>query len=522
MKFNTAKLDQAVSDFKALFGGHDNLYRYGQFYVTNSTIDEIVARIESALDDMVVLQLDKTQLEATKKVFRAMLLDKPVDAIDPAGILAIIENPGVPHLAPLRQFFVPGAKDRADAREDFDRLWSRTELPTARPWSASLPTLQKAKAAFGIEKDRCWQVLRALATMLCNKRKVTSLPKSVAYVEGLLAGAALKQVKPATATESARETLVHGTPTRLPDIYAKMKAILDSDGYVHCGLLSGARHEHSKFPQPEHHVLVFAYDTVNGVDAFLFWDPDASRSNITSAPWGRGFGMLFATAKRLSTAFDDADFDQIVLDTTDPLHGDHRNDTRRHFYQVYYLQSLPLATRLRLHAVLLAPPQRADFEEMLQNARTLYALAGLELVEASRQEAERDALDGPPAVFVGNGGPPAPGSELLALHDDLRRQAAERGSRFEPTDVLVVVAPELVPASRGLPAHPAGAPGLVLSASLAGPWSLAHQLGHLLGLQDAAAAGPLMAASVDDFVDPEGALTDDELARLDASPLVIG
>lgn len=522
MKFNTAKLDQAVSDFKALFGGHDTLYRYGQFYVTNSTRDDIVARIESALDDMAVLQLNPDQLKATKAFFRKNLVDTPIMALDPAAILAVIEDPGVPHLAPLRQFFAPGASDRADARRDFDGLWSRTELPTGRPWSGSFPTLQKTRAAFDIEKDRCWQVLRALATMLCNKRKVTSLPKSIAYVEGQLAGATVRQVKAASGTETAREEVAHGTPVRLPDIVAKMKAIVDNDGYVHCGLLSGAKHEMSKFPQPEHHVLVFAYDTVSGLDAFLFWDPDAARSNIKATSWGPGFGLLFATARRLSTAFDDADFDQIVLDAKSPLHGDHRNETRRHFYQVYYLQSLPLATRLRLHAVLLAPPQRADFEEMLQNARTLYALAGLELVEASRQEAERDALDGPPAVFVGNGGPPAPGSELLALHDDLRRQAAERGSRFEPTDVLVVVAPELVPASRGLPADPAGAPGLVLSASLAGPWSLAHQLGHLLGLQDAAAAGPLMAASVDDFVDPEGALTDDELARLDASPLVIG
>jgi hypothetical protein len=337
-----------------------------------------------------------------------------------------------------------------------------------------------------------------------------------------MAGATVRQVKAASGTETAREDVAHATPARLPDIVARMKAVVDNDGYVHCGLLSGAKHEMSKFPQPEHHVLVFAYDTVGGLDAFLFWDPDAARSNIQSTSWGPGFGVLFATPRRLSTAFDDADFDQVVLDAKSPLHGDHRNDTRRHFYQVYYLQSLPLATQLRLHAVLLAPPQRADFEEMLQNARTLYALAGLELVEASRQEAEPDAIEGPPAVFVGDGGPPSPGSELLALHDDLRRQAMERGSRFEPADVLVVVAPELVPAFRGLSAHPAGAPGLVLSASLAGPWSLAHQLGHLLGLQHATASGPLMAASVEGLAGPEGALSDDEVAQMDASPLVIG
>jgi hypothetical protein len=91
---------------------------------------------------------------------------------------------------------------------------------------------------------------------------------------------------------------------------------------------------------PEHFVLAFAHDVVDGKDAFLFWDPDAQRSQITSTNWGPGFGCLFSTAGRLSTAVDDADLTNIVNDPKSDKDGDHLSDQRRHRYQVYWVKTL--------------------------------------------------------------------------------------------------------------------------------------------------------------------------------------
>jgi len=50
MAWNTPKLDKAVEDFKKLCDPHWQLYRYGQYYVTNRTIDDLFAQIEANLN----------------------------------------------------------------------------------------------------------------------------------------------------------------------------------------------------------------------------------------------------------------------------------------------------------------------------------------------------------------------------------------------------------------------------------------------------------------------------------------
>lgn len=82
--------------------------------------------------------------------------------------------------------------------------------------------------------------------------------------------------------------------------------------------------------------MLFAYGTAGGADAFLFWDPDAQATNIASHPaWGQGFGCMFVTADRFSTAIDAADLVAVDKD------GNHINEPLRHRYQIFYLLTLP-------------------------------------------------------------------------------------------------------------------------------------------------------------------------------------
>ena len=92
-------------------------------------------------------------------------------------------------------------------------------------------------------------------------------------------------------------------------------------------------HENKKhpYPAPEHFLLAFAQ---HDSSAFLFWDPDGTTSNIQSRPWGEGFGVVYYSDNRLSTAYNDADFRAISGNF-------HTNSPRRHLYQVNLAAPMP-------------------------------------------------------------------------------------------------------------------------------------------------------------------------------------
>lgn len=512
MALNTPKLDTAVAEFKKLCDPHWQLYRYGQFYVTNRTVDDLAAQIESALTSYIGFVVDPTGLKPAIKLFRSKL-NVPVMDVNVPGIMAqlnLIDPSGA--LDPIRWMFKPSKTDRADAQRDFNDLWSRTDLPAAPLWTGTA-TLPKAQAAFAIEEDRCWQVLRAFATMLLKKKRVAALPAAVQLSSPQLAGAFLKDAAP------NRQEVSYPAAADLAGAVTKMKAVLAADGFVHCGLLSGARHERSKFPQPEHHVLVFAHDLVNGQDAFLFWDPDTNRSNIGSITWGKGFGLLFSRAGRLCTGIDDADLAGLDLDRLSPFFGDHNTqEPRRHCYQVYTLQSLPLPAAVKVHTKVMATPAHSSVDEMLDKAVWLYAGHGIELHEASREVIEPGSdLDRYQMLVVGDEAS-GPTAEVSALHAALRDRRAEFGVEPAAGEGVVAIVADLVPAARGSDVCPPDQPGVVLSAATAGEWTLAHEIGHLAGLEHTAGEGRLMSASTAGVETPQ--LTAEETQTFLASPLV--
>lgn len=525
MAFATPKFKTAVVEFKKTFTTHRQMYAYGQFYVTGRTIDDMLGVIESELRANIRFMFSPEELEKTLKWFREKLrVDvRQISAGAINTMLDLLEVNG--DLAAIRALFRSSAADKADAasaRADFEQIWSSDAIPGLPYWSPASPTLGKALAARDLEKDRCFQVSSSLARKVAKARAVAALP---ALSNGQIAGAGVVDTAPAVpATHDAGQQEVrHSDAATLPAAYARMRAVIDAKGFVQCGVLSGAR---GPFPRPEHYVLAFAYDVVDGKDAFLFWDPDANRSNIAStspvagAPgWGPGFGVLFATAKRLSTAMDDADLKGIDRDEKSLLFGDHIVETRRHCYQVFSLQSLPLPKQVRVHTKVVTAPKHASVDAMMQNAITLYAASGVEVCEASREEATEPGADFERfrRLYSGFDGPAS--DELAALHG-LARSERDFGVTARETDLVVAIVDDLVPAALGTPKSPPGQPGLVLSAE-ATEWTLAHEIGHVLGLSDVDDASRLMHAVTADITQSPPLLAEEEAARIADSPLAV-
>lgn len=531
MTFATPKFNAAVAEFKKTFATHRQIYAYGQFYVTGRTVDDMLGLIESELRANIRFMFSPDQLENTLKWFREKLrVDvRLISAAAINAMLDLIESNG--DMAAIRAMFRSSAAGKADAaaaRADFDQIWSGDAIPAYPYWSGSSASLGKALAARELEKDRCFQVSSSLARKVGKAR---ALPTPPALSDGGIAGARVVETVPAAPARNdvGQQEVRHADPAALQAAYARMRAVIDARGFVQCGVLSGAR---GPFPRPEHYVLAIAHDVVDGKDAFLFWDPDANRSNIAStapgagAPgWGPGFGVLFATAKRLSTATDDADLKAIdriektPLGEVNPLFGDHVAETRRHCYQVYSLQSLPLPKQVRVHTKVIAPPKHASLDTMMQNAIAAYAARGVEIYEASREEATEPDGDFERfrRLYGGFGGQAS--DELSALHA-LARSARGFGVTPRETDLVALIVDDLVPAALGTPKSPAGQPGVVLSAG-ATEWTLAHEIGHVLGLGDVDDPTRLMHGATPEITESLPLLAEEEAATIAASPFAV-
>ncbi len=520
MALNTVKLDKAVAKFKAAVGPLHELYEYGQFYVTRRSIDDLFKAVESNLNANPRLPKVPDQPRNTIRFFFEKL-GKPVEEIDLPGILGMlnaIERGG--DMAFIRTLFKPSPSDAPAAQRDFDSLWvGRTDFPGGTPWGPT-PTLFKARAAHAIEHDRCWQVLRAFAAMHAKASSVVPLALADQLTSFQVRGAVLREAP------GNRQEVRYPIAADLTAAVQKMKLIVDGGRYVHCGVLSGARHEQRKFPSAEHHILVFAWDAVEGQDAFVFWDPDTTRSEIGTIvssvdgkPWGQGFGLLFSRPGRLCTGIDDADLANIDTNPAlkNPTFGDHNSQTKRHCYQAYALQSLPLSPVVKVHTKVLATPRHASLDEMLEKAVWLYAANGIELHEASREVIEPGSdLDRYQILPVGDAAS-GPSAETTALHSALRDRRSEFGVEPPPDHAVVAIVDKLVPAGRGSALSAVDQPGVVLAAASAGEWTLAHEIGRLAGLEPVDAPGRLMARSTEGVEDPQ--LTDEETQIFLASPL---
>lgn len=152
----------------------------------------------------------------------------------------------------------------------------------------------------------------------------------------------------------------------------------------------------------------------------------------------------------------------------------------RHFRLWRYDRNITTLRRttVRLHLKILTPPPSNSIETMVANARALYASYGIDLVDASRE--------------VLNAGDGSPLAHLQTLHiGECKRTEGPTAHQVElfnlrgnagPRDIVVYFVRGLVPDKTGCATHPPERPGAVIAARQASEWTLAHEIGHVLGL----------------------------------------
>jgi hypothetical protein len=124
---------------------------------------------------------------------------------------------------------------------------------------------------------------------------------------------------------------------------------------------------------------------------------------------------------------------------------------------------------LRLHAKILKPPNNHSISTMVQRAQEVYRLVGVDVLLVSEELLSQEDID----IDAGwcNGG----------VTEEQKRLFENRNG-VGPNEAVIYFIGSTTPlAYDGCAAHPEEQPGAVVAAT-AGEWTLAHELGHLLGL----------------------------------------
>lgn len=171
-----------------------------------------------------------------------------------------------------------------------------------------------------------------------------------------------------------------------------------------------------------------------------------------------------------------------------------------------------------LHLRVLSPPRHFTLDEMVANAKSLYASYGIEILEKSRQDLN---VDGTAQAYLNN----LPVGECRRSVGPTSEQIELFGMRgvAGANEIVVYFVRELVSADHGCATHPPGKPGAAIAAKHATEWTLAHEIGHVLGLDhmDFIDHNRLMNNGTFSTTNPPPDLTTDEVATILKSPLLI-
>ena len=145
-------------------------------------------------------------------------------------------------------------------------------------------------------------------------------------------------------------------------------------------------------------------------------------------------------------------------------------------------RAMTAANTVRLHLKVFEEPADVSIEAMLAKARALLDLHNIDLIEVSRETfTDADEIARFKTLAVDQSVPTDDQTELF----NFRGEA-------EPDDLVIYFVRTLVPAQTGCAAHPPDKPGAIVSAALANKWTLAHQIGHVLGLDHVDGVNRLM------------------------------
>lgn len=168
-----------------------------------------------------------------------------------------------------------------------------------------------------------------------------------------------------------------------------------------------------------------------------------------------------------------------------------------------------LSHRLRLHIRTVSVPD-LPVQEMIDRMREVYEKAGIEIEVASVQSLD---LGGQLDVDVG----PCSATSLTAEQSSV----FSHRDGITSSDIAIYFVRTTIPPYNGCAAHPAASPGVILS-SYASPWTLAHEVGHVLGLDHVYDIRRLMTSQgTANIVDPPPDLADNEIEIMTGSTVVI-
>jgi hypothetical protein len=171
--------------------------------------------------------------------------------------------------------------------------------------------------------------------------------------------------------------------------------------------------------------------------------------------------------------------------------------------------SVPTTPWVRLHIKTLTAPNIA-INQMVENMRQVYNAAGIEVDVASTETLNLPALNDLDVGTCTRGNTTAEQNQLFANRNNVGAN-----------NIPVYFVRSTVPPYNGCAAHQAGIPACVVAQGATG-WTLAHEVGHVLGLNHVNDNNRLMTGNgTSNITNPPPDLVSDEVTTMNISPLTL-
>ncbi|HKI09967.1 MAG TPA: hypothetical protein VKA09_16370 [Nitrososphaeraceae archaeon] len=172
------------------------------------------------------------------------------------------------------------------------------------------------------------------------------------------------------------------------------------------------------------------------------------------------------------------------------------------------------ASFVRLHVKILADPTSFTIEQMIDAMREVYATANIRVDIASRERLDLPLLED---VEIGECRMGSTTSDQNELFNNRNNVGTD--------DIVAYFVRTTIDVANGCAAHPIGKPGCVV-VRLASRWTLAHEIGHVLGLAHVETSGGpclldrlMTGCGTVSITNPPPDLIDSEIRRMEDSTL---